>query len=237
MFEGHTAKQNRAFCDQVSKSTTSSTSCFLQSSSDASHFLITHSSPSTRITGRNFLLLSPRDYHEESTHKAVMLPSHVCNHWRGVASSTPILWTNIILRVTDETFESRAALVTTWFSRSGGSPLSFTLEGCQNIQPILAFLLQYCNRWQYIILRVPFETLRCFDSAKGHLQLLATVRIDSVRGNTSYSIGDVFESAPKLRKISLNCRLICNNLSGSWIHLTELDAVHVYTVTDCIAML
>jgi len=66
----------------------------LQPSPDGSDSLITRSSPCTRIISGYFLLL----------------PSHVCKHLRDIALSTPALWTNIVLHVTNETFESRAAL-------------------------------------------------------------------------------------------------------------------------------
>src|ERR1700733_15289970 len=127
--------------------------------------LVTLLSPIRRLPpellGEIFRYCLPQNYHEKGDHKAVMLPSHVCKHWRDVALSTPTLWTNIDLRVTNETLESRAALVITWFARSGSSlSLSFTLSGQENVLPILAFLLQYSNRWQCINLFVPSETLR-----------------------------------------------------------------------------
>ena len=183
----------------------------------------------------------PQNYDGEAAHKAVMLPSHVCQHWRDVALSTPTLWTNIVLRVTDKNFESRVALVTTWFSRSGGSPLSFTLKGYENVQPIIAFLLQHCNRWQCINLSVPFNTLRCLETAKGHLQRLEILQIDThTRGDPAspYSAEHIFESAPRLWKVSLDCRFMWNGPSGSWAQLAELDAGGASCTTgDCLALL
>ena len=58
------------------------------------------------LLGEIFRHCLPQDYHENGAHKAVMLPSHVCKHWRDVALPTPALWTNFVLRVTDETSES-----------------------------------------------------------------------------------------------------------------------------------
>jgi len=179
--------------------------------------LVTLLSPVRRLPpellGEIFRYCLPQNYHEKGAHKAVMLPSHVCKHWRDVALSTPTLWTNVVLHVTNETFESRAALVTTWFARSGGLPLSFTLSGRENLLPILAFLLQYCNRWQYINLCVPSETLRCLEAAKGHLQRLETVRLDFGYRDTSYSVERIFESAPRLWKASLSSRFVWNGVS------------------------
>jgi hypothetical protein len=190
------------------------------------------------LLGEIFHHCLPQDYQEKGAHNAVMLPSHVCKHWRDVALSIPILWTNIVLHVTNETFKSQTALVTTWFSRSGVSPLSFTLEGRENVRPILAFLLQYCNRWQYINLSVPLETLRSLEVAKGHLQRLETMRINGVSGRMPYSVEHVFESAPRLRKVSSSFRLVRNGRCVSWSHLVELDARFVsYTVEDCLALL
>ena len=189
------------------------------------------------LLGEIFRHCLPRDYYENGTYKAVMLPSHVCKHWRDVALSTPALWTNIVLCVTNETFESRAALVTTWFSRSGSLPLSFTLEGRENVRPIMAFLLQHCNRWQYINLYVPSEMVRSLEVAEGHLHRLETVRIHAV-DITPYSIEHIFGSAPKLRELSLSRRLIWNGLSSSWAQLAELDLGWTgYTVGDCLTLL
>jgi hypothetical protein len=191
------------------------------------------------LLGEIFRYCLPCDFDEKGAHNAVMLPSHVCRHWRGVALSTPTLWTNIVLRVTNGTFESRAALVTTWFSRSGGSPLSFTLVGRENVRPILAFLLRYCNRWQHISLHVPFETLPCLEAAKGHFQHLETMRIYAyTHSDMSYSFDHIFKSVPRLREVSLGCQLIWNNLSHSCAQLTELDAGYAsYAVGDCLSLL
>src|ERR1700729_4648142 len=49
------------------------------------------------LLGEIFRYCLPHDYHEKGAHNAVMLPSHVCKHWRDVALSTPPLWTNILL--------------------------------------------------------------------------------------------------------------------------------------------
>jgi hypothetical protein len=177
---------------------------------DYRQMLVTLLSPVRRLPsellGEIFRYCLPQNYDEKSAHKAVMLPSHVCKHWRDVALSTPTLWTNIVLRVTDETFESRVALVTAWFSRSGDLPLSFTLDvdGRENVLPILAFLLQYCHRWQHIKLSVPSDTLRCLEAAKGHLQHLETLLIDGMYGVTHYSVEHIFELAPRLRTASLS---------------------------------
>ena len=205
--------------------------------------LVTLLSPVRRLPyellGEIFRYCLPQNYNMEGAHKAVMLPSHVCKHWRDVALSIPALWTNIVLHVTNETFEPRKALVTAWFSRSGGLPLSFTLTGGENVLPILDFLLQYCGRWQYVNLSIPVETLQCLEAAKGHLQRLETIQINSGYRRTVYSIEHVLESAPNLWKVSLSGqKFIWSGLSGSWAQLTELYVGYpLYTVGGCLALL
>ncbi|KIM75160.1 hypothetical protein PILCRDRAFT_79293, partial [Piloderma croceum F 1598] len=58
--------------------------------------LVTLLSPIRRLPhellGEIFRYCLPRNYHKKGAHKAVMLPSHVCKHWRDVALSTPTLW-------------------------------------------------------------------------------------------------------------------------------------------------
>jgi hypothetical protein len=62
--------------------------------------------------------------------------------------------------------------------------------------------------------------------------------INPVHGDTSHIFEHIFESAPRLRKLSLSSRFVWNGLSGSWAQLTELDTGYVsYTVGDCLALL
>jgi hypothetical protein len=154
------------------------------------------------LLGEIFRYCLPQDYDESGARKAVMLPSHVCKRWRDVALSTPALWTNIVLHVTDKTLESQTALVTDWVSRSGNLPLSFTLQGQENVLPIMAVLFQHCARWQHINLSVSLETLQCLEAANGRLQRLETLGIN---GCDSLSwVEQILESAPRLRKVSVS---------------------------------
>ena len=110
---------------------------------DHHQMLVTLLSPvhclAPKLLGEIFHFCLPQDCYDKGAHKAVMLLSYVCKHWRDFALATPILWMNIVLHVTNETFKSQAALVTTWFSQSGSLSLSFTLDRQENIWPIMAF--------------------------------------------------------------------------------------------------
>jgi F-box-like len=128
----------------------------LQPSPEASDFsyhpFVAFNAP--EILGEIFRLCLPRDNHKEGAIKAVMLPAHVCKHWRDVALSTPTrtLWIKIVLRVTNGTFESRAALVTTWFPDQAPYLYHTPSEDetpRDNVRRIMAFLLQHCNCWKY----------------------------------------------------------------------------------------
>jgi hypothetical protein len=100
--------------------------------------------------------------------------------------------------------ESMTALVTTWLSRSGGSSLSITLNG-NNVRPILDVILLHCDRWQHIDLCIPPETLQCFEQASNHFDRLETLQIgsNSFHIETFHPPRRIFESAPKLRTLSL----------------------------------
>ena len=151
-----------------------------------------------------FELCLPKDYHEKGAHQAVMLPSHVCRHWRSVALSIPKLWSKIVLDVSDRMVESRTALVTAWLSRSGESSLSITLDGI-NVRPILDVILLHRDRWQHIDLCIPSETLLCFEQASNHFDRLETLQIGSrlFHVETFHPPRRIFESAPKLQTLSL----------------------------------
>src|SRR5882762_2673734 len=92
----------------------------------------------------------------------------------------------------------------------------------------MAFLLQHCNCWQHISLRVPFETIRPLEAAKEHLQHLETVQIDAVDG-MSYSVEHIFGSGPRLQELSLSCQQIWNGLSSSWAQLAELNICFLFS--------
>jgi hypothetical protein len=126
------------------------------------------------ILGEIFRLCLPRDNHKEGAIKAVMRPAHVCKHWRDVALSTPTwtLWIKIVLRVTNETFESRAALVNhlvfpirrlTFITRPRRTRLHETTSGGSWLfffsTAVVGNIINFC---------VPFDILRSVEAAEGH---------------------------------------------------------------------
>jgi hypothetical protein len=60
-----------------------------------------------------------------------------------------------------------------------------------------------------------------------------------MHGDTSYSVEHtIFESIPRLRKVSLSNPFVWNGLSGSWAQLGELNAGYAsYMAGDCLPFL
>ena len=191
------------------------------------------------LLGEIFELCLPRNYHKKDAHQAVMLPSHVCSHWRSVALSIPRLWSKIVLYVSDRVVELRTALVIAWLSRSGGSPLSISLNG-RNVRPILGVILLHCDRWQHIDLFIPPKMLQCFEQANGHFDRLETLQIcsSSFHVDTFHSPRRIFESAPKLRTLSFKSGFTWKSFDIPWAQITDFDGgICAIGIAACLKML
>ncbi|KAF8967914.1 hypothetical protein BDZ97DRAFT_478458 [Flammula alnicola] len=76
----------------------------------------------------------------------------VCQAWRQIARSTPLLWRHITISFSEKNIESQEQLLREWIGRSAACPLELDLS-CPNWEwepPISTFLLllECCNRWR-----------------------------------------------------------------------------------------
>ncbi|KIM86640.1 hypothetical protein PILCRDRAFT_815871 [Piloderma croceum F 1598] len=191
------------------------------------------------LLGAIFELCLPINCYKKGVHRAVMLPSHICRHWRSVALSIPRLWSKIVLYVNDWAVESKTALVTAWMSRSGGSSLSISLNG-SNVRPILDVILLHCDRWQHIDLFIPPKMLQCFEQANGHFDRLETLQIcsSSFHIETFHPPRRIFESAPKLRTLSFKSGFTWKSFDIPWAQITDFDGgICEIRVGECLEML
>ncbi|RDB17289.1 hypothetical protein Hypma_001935 [Hypsizygus marmoreus] len=68
--------------------------------------------------------------------------THVCTHWRAIATSLSILWSSLALRRVGHRFDARNWLPT-WLERSQNRPLNFHIV---EFEPV-ALLLPHLHRW------------------------------------------------------------------------------------------
>lgn len=154
--------------------------------------------------------------------RATMLPSHICSYWRKVAISLPMLWSTVCINSSERSWESATALVTAWFSRTHGYPLSFRLYGT-HIQPIINAILPYCESWKYIHLCIPPHMIGSLEPVKGHLPLLETLIIDAPYHSSSSSMQLIraFGKAPNLHHLRLTKSLAASVSYFPFANLTS----------------
>jgi hypothetical protein len=136
-----------------------------------------------------------------------LLVGQVCMGWRQVALSTEALWSSIT--VTRDRFPNKMANL--WISRALNAPLTIHLgyAGFPTIGPIkaaISVLVQYCDRWKALELRIPQSMMPRLQSIRNRLPSLESLSIQNVKDSRSWSHEfSIFEFAPRLRRLSLGC--------------------------------
>jgi hypothetical protein len=167
--------------------------------------------------------------------------TRVCRTWRNVAISTPRLWTDIALELTNETFDAQMLHLQTAIGRSGILPLSIwwwfafvdlnDISSIQKLNPMTT-LAPYVSCIRNMNLSLVPESFRSLcQIPAGSLPLLETCEIhlwgDASGSDQQYSI-KFFEGADRLRVLDLNdkCTLSLLDLKPlrlpSPCHLVEL---------------
>ncbi|KAF9000429.1 hypothetical protein BDQ17DRAFT_1427137 [Cyathus striatus] len=150
--------------------------------------------------------------------------SQVCRWWRSVALSTPSLWNRApMLRLTKRTTsKAYASFLESYLYRSADLPLSFYVaapfpeyEG----HPVLEALIPHSQRWKTVTLEVPFVTIQSLSRVRGRLSTLRTLQLKMPRVSSNVPL-DIFEIAPKLRKVTIN-GLYPRLLKLPWSQLTQ----------------
>lgn len=136
--------------------------------------------------------------------------SHVCQFWRAVATSMPMLWSFIELEVSSRSLKSRAGLCNLLLQRSKSCPITLSMteiaHGHTANSPAVAAILSQVSRWQTVTLDIGPILLVQLQAAKVQLPLLQSLRISSTLCSTWPALGWVLHSllsAPNLHFLSL----------------------------------
>ena len=188
-----------------------------------------------------FTLCMPE--HETSSFESWRVPlliGQVCVGWRKAALSTQKLWSSITVAHTKGLNES---LTKVWLSRAISSPLairldyeSYGLSIAKRMRPVIAVLVQYCDRWKRLDIRLHPSMMSYLDPVRHRLPWLESLRICDQDSSEWPQKLDLFEHAPRLRSIRLPSGLSHPMLKVPWHQLTELHASFA-TLTKCLETL
>jgi hypothetical protein len=160
----------------------------------------------------------------------------ICRTWREIAFSTPRLWRAIELKFPTTSPTMALDLLRTWLSRSKNCPLSISLQSRLLEVDFIQAIIPHSERWEYIELKLPIESLRL---SGGDFPLLYSLTL----GPTTYaeevdSLDAIspFSNAPRLNQVAL-----CNTFGPSeiqlpWSQLTSIS-VEFLTSTECTEIL
>ena len=150
-----------------------------------------------------------------SVSQTPLLFGRICNAWRELAWSTPILWSSIQLDLMEyRVTPLDPALVEQWLVRSGTSPLSICVVSDQgrvpafesSTWPILKLVARHAERWRNAALKLPLYLYDPIIFIKGRLPSLQCLRL---------SFEDKYDRRIQLGTFSVAPRLSDFCLTGS----------------------
>ena len=154
----------------------------------------------------------------------------ICRGWRDFAWSSPLLWTNIHLRLTKKNRKVQTNLLRDWLSRTAGCPLTFCLasgwsddwDGGSSFKQILTMLASASTQWKDIKFFLP-DSKVCYDAISTPENTLPLLTTADVHFNSSERPFNLFSVAPHLSMLCIN-NIRLANVVAPWHQLKEFTS-------------
>jgi hypothetical protein len=151
----------------------------------------------------------------EESIRIPLLLSQVCSTWRGVAISTPALFSTIILKpITESNADGQIRLTECWLQRSRVTPLTISVEYTPETDdmslglPLIKALADHSHRWQTACLSISYSIYEYLVDVKGKLPKLEVLSLsiivtrgDILRDRPNPGSSRPFEDCPSLQKV------------------------------------
>ncbi|KAF8868194.1 hypothetical protein BD779DRAFT_1111791 [Infundibulicybe gibba] len=155
---------------------------------------------------------------------------HVCQRWRGVALTFPMLWSSIAIHSPSR---GDIPLVKMWLDRSGSCPLSVRLRPSQQpilgelerVNSILEILCTQSHRWRDIDILLAHDTPRALTNISHEsLRRLESAKIDVSwwRPDIADQLLATFLSSPTIRRVDWGPYYGRNPPNVPWFQLTHV---------------
>ena len=147
-----------------------------------------------------------------------MVPSQVCQSWRGIALSLRHLWARIVIDTCKWELgrppKRFLHVFKTALSRSAGAPLAISMCACHILQgpiqdrefdTIIDILMSHSDKWETLYITSNRSFLKSLQRVKNNLPILRRLYLSIFNDeNGSGSPIDLFEIAPQLKMVHLN---------------------------------
>ncbi|KDR77034.1 hypothetical protein GALMADRAFT_426012 [Galerina marginata CBS 339.88] len=163
----------------------------------------------------------------------------ICREWRRIAWSTPYLWREIFISISEARFMAQDRLFQEWIGRTAAAPLHIRLSHLFDWDPPIAFfnrLLKTGHRWiifEYIPPSLNFQ-LALAQEKSCRFTMLNTFKANGVGSPPGDLNQWQLNIPPQLRSLQISSRRKFY-LGINWTILDDVDAD--VTLQDCINML